>query len=207
MADQNSYIDEGYIKFNCRKLDETIPTHDKLDQLIHWRREMYLKNWIGFDELYQVGFGNISISDDQGFIISGTQTGHLDQLEPMHFTSIVNYDVSANSVDCIGPLNASSETMTHAVIYENDPIEINAVIHIHNKSIWEKLMWRIPTTREDVPYGTPEMAQEIHRLFKEEQLAEKKILAMAGHEDGIITFGKTLKEAAHVLYQFEKAKF
>ena len=204
---ENSYIDEGYIKFNCRKLAETIPNHNKLDELIKWRRAVYLKNWIGYDEKHQVGFGNISISDEQGFIISGTQTGHLENLQPEHFTSIVSYNILENSVECIGPLNASSETMTHAVIYENDRSQINAVIHIHNKSIWEKLMWKIPTTGEDVPYGTPEMAQEIHRLFREERLGEKKILAMAGHEDGIIAFGKSLEEAASILNEFEKAKF
>ncbi len=47
--------------------------------------------------------------------------------------------------------------------------------------------------------GTPGMALEMFRLFEEENLGDRKILAMAGHEDGIICFGGSLDEAGQVL--------
>ena len=39
------------------------------------------------------------------------------------------------------------------------------------------------------------MAKEMLRLFKETNLARKKIILMGGHEEGIISFGKNLAEA------------
>ena len=53
----------------------------------------------------------------------------------------------------------------------------------------------IPLTSLDIEYGTSELAIEIKRLFKEENLLEKKVLVIGGHQDGIITFGETPDEA------------
>ncbi|MFK7905782.1 MAG: class II aldolase/adducin family protein, partial [Chitinophagales bacterium] len=96
-------------------------------------------------------------------------------------------------------------SLTHAAIYElNNDYE--AVIHIHCKEMWLKLLNKVPTTAADVSYGTPQMAYEIQRLYRETDLAESKIVAMAGHEDGIISFGKNLQEAAQVLFGWSKKK-
>jgi L-ribulose-5-phosphate 4-epimerase len=43
------------------------------------------------------------------------------------------------------------------------------------------------------------MAQEIDRLYANESLYSHKILSMAGHDEGIITFGEDLNEAGAVL--------
>ena len=48
-------------------------------------------------------------------------------------------------------------------------------------------------------YGTPQMALEIKRLAEECFLRDHGILVMAGHDDGIITFGKNLAEAYAIL--------
>jgi ABC-type iron transport system FetAB ATPase subunit len=60
-------------------------------------------------------------------------------------------------------------------------------------------MNKVPTTAIEVAYGTPEMAKEILRLFREDNLMEKKIVVMSGHEEGIISFGKNLPEAGNIL--------
>jgi ABC-type lipoprotein export system ATPase subunit len=39
------------------------------------------------------------------------------------------------------------------------------------------------------------MGREIMRLFRETEVASQKTIVMAGHEDGIITFGRTVQEA------------
>ncbi len=65
--------------------------------------------------------------------------------------------------------------------------------------LWQKLMYKVPTTEAEISYGTPEMAKEILRLFREDNLMKTKILVMSGHEEGIICFGKNLQEAGNIL--------
>ena len=71
-------------------------------------------------------------------------------------------------------------------------------------------MYKVSTTEKNVSYGTPEMAKEIIRLFKQDNLIDKKILVMSGHEEGIISFGANLEEAANILldryYEWVSAK-
>ena len=54
-------------------------------------------------------------------------------------------------------------------------------------------------TRADVAYGTPEMADEVRRLFCETDVRQLRIFGMAGHEDGIVTFGRTADEAGSAM--------
>jgi hypothetical protein len=189
-----NYIDEGYIKFSCKwqKTDQAVGFSS---QLLAARDKMHELKFIGFDEHHQVGYGNIS-ERTQGnkFIISGTQTGHIYPIKPTDFTLITSFNIDENQVICEGPAQASSETMTHAALYEALP-EVSAIIHIHNKAIWQKLLKTDLKTAEEVPYGTPEMAYEIKRLVVQENVLSQRILAMAGHEDGVIAFGSTFEEA------------
>ena len=94
----------------------------------------------------------------------------------------------------MGPVKASSESLTHALLYETDK-DINAVFHVHHRGIWKELMNVAPTTKKNIEYGTVSMAVEMRRLFKETDVAQQKIFVMAGHEEGIVTFGKTMDEA------------
>jgi hypothetical protein len=59
-----------------------------------------------------------------------------------------------------------------------------------------------PTTSKAADYGTPEMANEIIQLFKRTDVP--KIIAMAGQEAGILTFGKDLEGAFAVLMRERK---
>ncbi len=190
-------MDDGYIKFKLAWKEGPAPSFPEMATLISWRDKMHALGLIGYDATYKVGFGNISLLPEgkKSFVISGTQTGHIPHLERQHFTEVIDYSIIENHLTCFGPVKASSESLTHAAIYEADP-EIRAVIHIHHDEQWEKWLNEIPTTHKDVPYGTPEMAEEIHRLFKEYRSNGMKLLAMAGHQGGLISFGKTLEEAA-----------
>ena len=191
-------MDEGYIKFNCNWiLSNDIPL-DKVAELNMWREIMYDKGWIG---LYPdgIGFGNISMRcNEKTFLISGTATGGLPTLTKSHYSLVTNYDLSTNTVTCMGPLKASSESLTHALIYECSAAT-NAVIHIHNLDLWNRLLHHAPTSSENISYGTPEMANEIKRLFAETALRKEKIIVMGGHQEGIISFGRDLEEAGSIL--------
>lgn len=193
-------IDEGTIKFNCQWIKQplsiTVP-----DELLGWRDRMYELNLIGSYEDINIGYGNISIKTPQGILISGTQTGYIYPIQPQHFTLVTDYDLDRNMVVCRGLIKASSESMTHIAVYQCDE-SINAIIHIHNLTLWQNLMDKVPTTKKEIPYGTPEMAKEIFRLFKESNVKQEKIIVMAGHEEGIITFGSSIENAGNLLLSY-----
>lgn len=191
-------IDEGYIKFKCH-WERTTASQEDLCELMHWRNKLLQMGLIGYYPDINVGFGNISQKmEGKQFIISGTQTGNIEHIQPEHFATVTDYDIAANEVWCKGPIKASSESMTHAMIYENDSF-VEAVIHIHSKALWKQLINKVSTTKKEVPYGTPEMASEITRLFNETEVKTQKIIVMAGHEEGILSFGNSLEEAGGII--------
>lgn len=190
-------IDEGAIKFDCTWAKGPEIPDDEIADLIEWRNRLQIAGLIGHDEEHDVGFGNISRRESgaRAFVISGTQTGHVAVASGRHFTRVVDYDIGANRVACRGPLRASSESLTHAAVYELDP-DWRAVVHVHDQRLWQSLVGEIPTTGADVPYGTPEMAAELRSLYREARLCETRVAAMAGHAGGLIGLGGSVQEAA-----------
>jgi L-ribulose-5-phosphate 4-epimerase len=186
-------MSESGIKFNCKWIKEKPLDIQYIKELNNWRDKLYKLGLIG---VYPtgIGYGNISIRFGQNkFIITGAASGKLKSLTARHYTQVTEYDLTRNSLTTVGPIKASSESLTHAAIYDYDE-HINAVIHIHHLELWKKLLNRIPTT-ENAEYGTSAMANEIVRLFNQTNLSEHKILVMAGHQEGIVSFGKNLTEA------------
>ena len=147
-----------------------------------------------------VGFGNLSVRDGASgnFYITGSATGGLPELTLTDCVRVVAYDFARNWLRYEGTAIPSSESLTHAAIYESDR-SISAVIHCHDSDLWATVLDRAPATSKCVAYGTPEMAYEIMRLFKISDVRSRKILSMAGHEGGIVTFGKNLEDAFDVL--------
>ncbi len=193
-------IDEGVIKFNCNWINEPIGVVVP-EVLKHWRDKMHELQLIGEYKEINIGYGNISIKIPEGILVSGTQTGNVYPIQNKDFALVTAYSMAENSVNCKGLLKASAESLTHAAVYDADP-SIEAIIHIHNKELWLELMNQVPTSGKDVPYGTAKMASEIKRLFEETTLLEDKIMVMAGHDEGIITFGKNLEEAGAVILKY-----
>ncbi len=191
---------EGVIKYRQNwRVCVDFPADD-IASLVAYRNMCFDRHWIGFDETYQVGFGNISMRyrHHKQFFISASQTGHIPELDAGHFSFISHYDIPQNTINCIGLFKASSESLTHAAVYELSE-RIRAVIHIHNKTLWEKHIHHIPTTHPNVEYGTPEMAQEVQRLFDSKAITDTGVLIMGGHEDGIIAWGENFEVAFELL--------
>jgi ribulose-5-phosphate 4-epimerase/fuculose-1-phosphate aldolase len=111
---------------------------------------------------------------------------------------VVAYDFEKNWLRYEGSAIPSSESLTHAAVYESDA-KAGSVIHCHDSKLWAALLNKAPTSSKAVDYGTPEMACEVTRLFKVTDVQSTKILVMAGHEGGIVAFGKDLEEAFAVL--------
>jgi L-ribulose-5-phosphate 4-epimerase len=187
--------DEGVTKYTCHFSKAEAPAMGAVSELIACRDRLFEKNLIG---VYPdgIGFGNVSIriGDTKNFYITGTQTGHKPLLEPDDISHVTAYDIDRNEVYCTGQVAASSESMTHAAIYELDA-SIAVVVHVHHAELWQRGQGTQPTTRREVPYGTPAMAYEIARLHKKSDLSTRKILIMAGHDEGVICFGATFAEA------------
>jgi ribulose-5-phosphate 4-epimerase/fuculose-1-phosphate aldolase len=172
---------------------------DALAELNACRRKLVDQHLLG---VYSngVGFGNMSVRDGQtaSFYITGSATGGLRELAAADCVRVVSYDFARNWLSYQGTAIPSSESLTHAAIYQADS-SVSAVIHCHDSVLWRALLDRAPTTSKTVAYGTPEMAYEIIRLFETTDVRTKKIFIMAGHEDGIVAFGKNLEEAIDVL--------
>ena len=192
-------IDEGYIKYQCYWTKAETIASDEIIELNQWRDRLYQLGLIGeYDN--GIGFGNLSVRLPQSdrLIISGTQTGGIPHLSTQHYTKVTDYDWQKNYVTCEGLIKASSETLTHAAIYRALP-QVKAVVHVHEQSLWSQLLNKVPTTKPNCAYGTPEMAEEIIRLCRQSLTQEQKIIVMSGHESGILTFGLDLEEASEVL--------
>lgn len=192
-------IDEGYIKFNARwEKGPELPT-EFLEPLIQARQQLYAFKLIGaYDN--GIGFGNISRRwNEMGqFVISGSTTGNFEQILAKHFTLVTKVDIGQNTLWCKGPIIASSESMSHAVVYRECPW-VNAVIHVHNIGLWERLLHQVPTTDASATYGSPEMADSITHLLQTTDLPDKKIFVMEGHREGVFVFGEDMEAAVKVL--------
>jgi L-ribulose-5-phosphate 4-epimerase len=191
-------METGYVKFNCNWIKAPPSSPEELRELNKWRDELYKLGLVGAHG--NIGFGNISIrvGGSNRFIITGSATGVYNMLTEEHYTTVIDFDLERNHLTCIGPIQASSESLTHAVIYQADP-NVNAVIHIHSRKLWEILIDTVPTTSRVVEYGTPQIAKEVIRLFYETDLRSRQIFVMGGHEEGIISFGKDLNEAGKII--------
>lgn len=193
-------VDEGYIKYDIDWTPGPAPDVEIAKKLDTWRRPLFAAGLIGEYPDLRIGYGNISVrcGAPGQFLISGTQTGKLETTTADHYALVTAVDVDANRVSCTGPVKASSEAMTHAAIYALDE-RIEAVVHVHSKVLWDRYIGELPTTDAKVTYGTPEMAREFARLYAECGFDRVGIAIMAGHEEGIVSFGHSLETAAQRL--------
>ncbi|MEM1214163.1 MAG: class II aldolase/adducin family protein, partial [Bacteroidota bacterium] len=145
-------------------------------------------------------FGNISqrIGTTDTFYVSGSATGGHAELGAAHFAKVTAVDAVRNRLWCSGPILASSESMSHAVLYEQLPW-VRGVIHIHHLAAWQQLLHQVPTTDASAPYGSPEMVRSIATLLQTTDLPEQRLFVMEGHREGIFAFGESLEAAFAIL--------
>ena len=191
--------DEGYIKFDCEWVRADALPFSEIAGVNSLRDKLYGLGLIGAHD-DGVGFGNVSvrIGGSNEFVISGSATGGLRKLSGAHYCQVVEFDFDKNWLRCVGPVRASSESLSHAAVYLSCP-DVNAVVHVHCLSLWKKLYGRVPTTSSDALYGTPAMALDIVRLLQDADVRKDRVIVMGGHEEGILAFGKDLAEVDGVV--------
>jgi ribulose-5-phosphate 4-epimerase/fuculose-1-phosphate aldolase len=186
--------EKGYVRFGCDWEPADPPAGPAVGALIRWRDRLHALGLIG---VYPdgIGFGNLSarLAGDS-FVVSGTATGRLPTLGPEHFTTVTDYDFAANRLRCLGPVQASSESLSHAAVYRADPAAA-AVIHVHHLGLWERLYGVLPTTDPKAEAGTPEMAWAIGELLRDTATRDRGLFVMGGHREGLMAFGRTEDEA------------
>lgn len=202
---------DGIIKFELLYTPGDPLPAEALEEVNCYRKMMHERGLIGQDpgRYGGYGYGNISVRlapfaapvHHRQFAITGTQTGNLDTLGPEHYAIISECEPAKNRIVATGPIKPSSESLTHGVVYDLDD-DVRCVIHVHSPEIWHAAArLDIPTTAADVPYGSPEMAAEVERLFTETDLSKRRVFSMGGHEDGIVAFGRTAASAADALFR------
>jgi len=187
---------DGVIKFDLHHEAGPPPDRELLNDVLAWRTVLFRLRLTGRDpERYGgVAYGNMSRRlAGQRFIVSGTQTGGREWLTPADFCLIEAFDLAGNRVWAVGPISPSSESLTHAAIYQANP-DCRSVIHVHSPEMWRKFKQHaLPATSESIPYGTPAMAHAVGGLV---QTRPSGTIAMLGHEDGIISYGPSTEAAA-----------
>lgn len=196
----NHHYSEGYIKFQCIQKELNVNIDQNILQSLNENRtKLQKQQLIG---MYQdgIGYGNISMRHGKGnhFYITGSSTGNLSMLLRKHIALVTSYNIELNIVNCSGITKASSESMTHAAIYEAISC-VNAVVHVHSKELWDKYIDILPTTDKHIEYGTPEMALALKDEIKKNGNIESAIIIMGGHPEGIISYAKNINMATEAV--------
>ena len=202
---------EGVVKYRCDFTAAPALLFGELTELNAWRKLMVITGLIGQNpnRYGGYGYGNISRRLDaevrsdglHPFVITGTQTGGKADLTAEDYVTVNACYVAENRLVAEGPIKPSSEALTHGAVYALDS-HILWVVHTHSPEIWRNAeALGVPMTA-NVPYGTPEMAEEVKRLYAESDLPKKRIFGMAGHEDGIVSYGHTAEEAGFTMLTY-----
>lgn len=181
-------LDEGYIKFSSQRRDGEVPHLPGLEALNRTRTGLFDLGLIGVLP-DGIGYGNLSLrSAGLQFVITASATGADRILRYDQYSLVESFSVDANSVQSVGSLPASSESMTHGAIYAAQAA-VQCIIHVHSRPLFDWLLhnhW--PATAADIAYGTPAMARAVAALVAQ-QPQLPVLFAMAGHQDGVVAYG------------------
>lgn len=200
-----SNIDDGYIKYDRGDFTLADPLNEEeYSDLEQWRNKLFKLKLIGEYLPERIGYGNLSqrksyqhlhTTRKSQFCITGTQTGKYEKLSGEYYTRVLDYDFKKMSIKAYGPLEASSEALTHASLYDVNQ-NICSVFHIHSATIWKGMIEANELcTGSDVPYGTLEMAEAVALIARSHNQGS---FVMKGHEDGVVIFGENNEQVGEL---------
>lgn len=202
-----SIENEGVVKYNLNFTPKDIAIDKEYELLEKCREELYSLGLIGaYDD--GIGFGNISVryENSDKFVITSTQTGHLENLTIDDYSLVDEIDFGSFKTIASGKSKPSSECITHGAIYGLDK-NIDAVIHIHNLKLWEFMLENDYLSTNDTPYGTIEMVEDVKDIYKNIDSLQNNLLVMKGHYEGIVSFGKDIEDAKKPLFNLIRKVF
>lgn len=197
-SNQEKTPTEGVIRFQLEYRKAPLPEWADPTEIITWFRRCRALGGIGRyppDRYHGAAYGNLSERGEEGFLITGTQTGGKDHLTDQDIAWVRRVDVENNRVISEGPAKPSSESLSHGQIYALHP-GTRFVIHIHDALLWHQATaLHLPLTDPGAEYGTPAMAREVERVMALPETLCSGAFAMGGHEDGIVIFGDDAEQA------------
>lgn len=196
---------EGTIRFayGLEPPDGPVAPAQVLHALRGWRSVLRRLGLVGQtpDRYGGLGFGNLSgrDPDDPGqFLITASQTAGAPDLEEGDLVRILHSSTARFWVDALGHQPPSSETLTHAMIYDADPA-VGWVLHGHSPDIWQRAEeLGLPATPPSVPYGSPDMVDAVAALLDAHR-ERPLVFVTLGHEDGVFACGATAAAAGGAL--------
>jgi hypothetical protein len=178
---------EGTRKFNLTFESSAPVDRGPCAELEGWRQVLHALQLTGMDPQRYGGlaYGNVSLRlGSHTFLISGSQTGWRPLLNEQDYCVVHDWNIAENHVAAHGPLVPSSEALSHAAAYEASPA-IQCVLHVHSPRLWHEIALAIREQLKSQPF---------------------QVLAMGGHEDGLIATGASVEAAScHLLRQLAKS--
>lgn len=196
---------EGVIKFELIHSYSPISIAPNTLALLNaWRHLLFRLGMLGQDAQRYDGlaFGNCSCRASEAdalFWVSATQTSNKAFLREEDCCAITRYDLNRHLLYSRGLAQPSSETLTHAAIYQIKN-GVNCVIHVHSPEIWQKtLALGLAHTDATISYGTHEMVNATQDLLTQQLLGETGLYTMLGHEDGVVAFAPDIEQCAELI--------
>jgi len=186
---------DGIIKYNFDFTPSAPLDESYFKEIEPIRKRLYLLGLVG--EADGIGYGNVSqrVEDNpNSFVITGTQTGHLEDLTAKDYSLVEEYSDKEFYLRSLGAIKPSSEALTHGTIYNLSP-HIGAIIHIHSSDIWNYMLDGEYLHTTKVEYGSLAMIEEVARIYQDIDPLSNPKFVMAGHQDGVMFFGRDIEEA------------
>lgn len=211
---------EGVIRFRCDWIREPLSLPpDLVASFRRWHARLREKGLVGLLP-DGAGYGNVSVraailegrvtaprfphpAPPSSFLITGSGVGGVAELGSAHLTLVADHHIEANHLTCRGPIQASSESLSHAALYRARP-DAGAVIHIHSRVLWERMQNILPTTDPAFAYGTPELALALEAHAREIRPGAPRALVMGGHPEGLLVFDRDLDTAGESVMRLRK---
>ena len=198
---------DGVIQFQLHHRDAPPPDAAATGILSTLRDALHARGWIGRDPARYggLGYGNVSrrIAGDS-FVVSATQTGHLATLAALHWVTVTAASPATNELWSEGAGRPSSESLTHAAIYQ--ACVATFVCHIHHPALWNAVCsgaMALPMTPASATYGTPAMAAALSHITATTNLPF--VAAMSGHEDGLMAAAESPEALLELLDRLSAA--
>lgn len=154
-----------------------------------------------------IGYGNVSLRlAGNLFLISGAERAPAAFWENKVTASSARLTPSKIPWHPSGPVQASSESMTHGAVY-GAANKARCVIHIHSPFLFTSLLAEgFPRTPESVAYGTPALSREVARLITEELSPSEGIFVTAGHNEGVFAYGESIASTLNLILSLNITK-
>lgn len=154
-----------------------------------------------------IGYGNISLRlAGKLFLISGSGTGSSRLLGKQGYSLVHAFDPLKNTLVSFGPVQASSESMTHGAVYDAAN-KAHCVIHIHSPLLFTSLLAKgFHRTPESIAYGTPALSREVTLLIAEKLSPSEGVFVTAGHNEGVFAYGESIASTLDLILSLNTTK-